>query len=68
MKKLLIIGAIAIGTLASAFPFRTSCGMVFQINDNYAANSTPEALNNTLMGLNMNACGVRPAKIVYYIS
>jgi hypothetical protein len=25
------MGAIAIGTLASAFPFRTSCGKVYNI-------------------------------------
>ena len=31
MKKFLVMGAIAIGTLASAFPFRTSCGKVYNI-------------------------------------
>ena len=28
MKKTLIIGAVIVGTLVSAFPFRTSCGQV----------------------------------------
>jgi hypothetical protein len=65
MKKVFIIGAVVIGTLASAFPFRTSCGMVFQFNDQ---NMTPAAVDWNLRQLNFNACGVFPTKIVYYTS
>ncbi|GAA4150520.1 hypothetical protein GCM10022217_03540 [Chryseobacterium ginsenosidimutans] len=65
MKKVFIIGAVVIGTLASAFPFRTSCGLVFQVNPQ---NMTPEAVNFQLTQLNFNACGVFPTRIVYYIS
>ncbi|MGH1519640.1 hypothetical protein [Chryseobacterium sp. JK1] len=69
MKKTLILAMVFLGiSSVFAFPFRSSCGIVFQINKNYAANVTTEALTSTLMGLNMSACGVRPAHIVYYIS
>ena len=68
MKKLFVIGAVAIGTIASAFPFRTSCGIVFQINNNYAASVTRETLTHTLMQLNYNACGTFPSGITYYTS
>ena len=68
MKKLFVIGAIAVGTLASALPFRTTCGIVFQINDNYVKNATPKALENTMSQLNYNACGTFPTRFVYYTS
>jgi hypothetical protein len=65
MKKVFIIGAVIIGTLASAFPFRTSCGIVFQFNPQ---NLTPAAVDFQLRQLNFNACGVFPTKIVYFTS
>ena len=68
MKKLFIIGAIAIGTIESAFPFRSSCGIVFHINNDYAASVTREKLTHTLMQLNYSACGTVPSGIIYYTS
>ena len=66
MKKTLLVGALLIAGIVSAFPFRTSCGMVFQINNDYAAGVTREALTSTLSALNFNACGSFPSSIVYY--
>lgn len=68
MKKLFISGAIAVGTMASALPFRTTCGIVFQINDDYVKNVTPAALEHTMSQLNFNACGVFPTRFIYYTS
>lgn len=68
MKKLFIAGALAIGVIASAFPFRSSCGIVFQINDAWASNVTPSYLETSLKELNADACGVYPSKIVFYYS
>lgn len=68
MKKLFIIGALAIGVIASAFPFKSSCGIVFQINEDSVKHMTPSELDRTLKGLNFNACGVFPSKIVYFTS
>ena len=67
MKKTLILGMVFLGiSSVFAFPFRSSCGMVFQINDNYAASVPRAQLTQTLSGLNFNACGSFPAGIVYY--
>jgi hypothetical protein len=68
MKKLFVIGAVAIGTIASAFPFRTSCGMVFQISNDYAASVTRATLTHTLKQLNYSACGTVPSTITFYTS
>ncbi len=68
MKKLLIIGAVIIGSVVSAFPFRSSCNIVFQINDNWASNVTPSYLETALKELNANACGVYPDRIIFYRS
>lgn len=68
MKKLLFTCAVIIGTLVSAFPFRSSCGTVFQINDQWASNVTISYLETALKELNANACGVYPSKIIFYYS
>ncbi len=68
MKKLFVIGAVAIGTIASAFPFRTSCGMVFQIDSQSVKHMTPERLTHTLKQLNYSACGTVPSTITFYTS
>jgi len=65
MKKLFIIGAVAVGTIVSAFPFRSSCGMVFQINDWSVSHMTPAELKDTLSALNFNACGTHATIILY---
>lgn len=68
MKKTILLGTLLLAGIVSAFPFRTTCGMVFQINENYAKNATPQALDHTLKQLNYSACGTIPASIVYYTS
>lgn len=65
MKKLLVIGTVAIGSFVSAFPFRSSCGMVFQINDSSTSQMTIAELKDTLSALNFNACGVHATIIIY---
>ena len=65
MKKLLIIGAVTIGTVVSAFPFRTSCGIVFQIDNWSTSYMTDAQLQTALSGLNFNACGVHANVIIY---
>ena len=66
MKKLLFTCAVIIGTLVSAFPFRSSCNIVFQIDNNWASNVTPSHLETALKDLNAKACGVYPDKIIIY--
>jgi hypothetical protein len=67
MKKLFILGMFALGTASVfAFPFRTTCGIVFSIDDHYADTVSTPRLTNDLMYLNFNACGQFPSRIVYY--
>lgn len=68
MKKLFITSAVLIGTIVSALPVRTSCGMVMYISDSFVANATPQALDYTISQLNFNVCGVFPTRIIYYTS
>lgn len=68
MKKLLVIGAVVIGSVVSAFPFRTTCNIVFQISEESVKHMTPEKLTHTLKQLNYSACGTVPDRIVYYVS
>ncbi len=69
MKKAFIIGAIAIGTLASAFPFRTSCGKVVQVSAGivYAGDNT-DTLQEALAQLNTMLCGTptKASQIIIY--
>lgn len=65
MKKLFIIGAVAIGTLASAFPFRTSCGQVVSVTDTQGYSF--EQITNYLIIVNEQVCGVKPKGITLHI-
>lgn len=67
MKKLFIFGAIAIGTLASAFPFRTSCGQVVNVSEGITYN-TNDTLQEALAQLNTMICGTptKASQIVVY--
>lgn len=56
MKKAFIIGAIAIGTIASAFPFRTSCGKVVSVSESITFH-TNDTLQEALAQLNTMICG-----------
>ncbi len=68
MKKLFVIGAVAIGTIASAFPFRTSCGMVFQIDSQSVKHMTPERLTHTLKTIKLQRLWTVPSTITFYTS
>jgi hypothetical protein len=65
MKKLFIIGAVAIGTLASAFPFRTSCGQVVNVTE--TEGFSVEQVRNFLGYVNYRVCGITPQSITIYI-
>ena len=65
MKKVFIIGAVAIGTLASAFPFRTSCGTV--VNVTQTEGYTMEQITTFLQFVNYNECGTKPKGITLFI-
>lgn len=69
MKKVFIIGAIAIGTIASAFPFRTSCGKVVNVSEGivYAGDHT-DTMQEALAQLNTLICHVptKPSQITVY--
>ncbi|PVV57492.1 hypothetical protein [Chryseobacterium sp. HMWF035] len=64
MKKILVMGAIAIGTLASAFPFRTSCGKVYNITG--TTGMSISAIAEFCNDVNFIACGENANIIVYY--
>lgn len=64
MKKAFIIGAVVIGTLASAFPFRTSCGKVYNITG--TSGMTISAIAEFCNDVNFIACGENATITVYY--
>lgn len=66
MKKILILGAVAIGTLVSAFPFRTSCGTVVQVNEAGIKDMEYGQVVNTLKLINGSVCGTTNVSIVVY--
>lgn len=68
MKKLLVLGAVIIGSVVSAFPFRTTCNIVFQIDGPSVKHMTREQLTHTMKQLNYSACGTVPSSIVFYTS
>lgn len=67
MKKILIIGAVAFGTLVSAFPFRTSCGKVVNVSEGITAH-TNQTLQEALTELNEFICKTptKPSQIIIY--
>ncbi|MBB4808317.1 hypothetical protein HNP38_003664 [Chryseobacterium defluvii] len=63
MKKLFIVGAVAIGTIASAFPFRTSCGKVYNITG--TSGMSLSAIAEFCNDVNFIACGENTNVILY---
>jgi hypothetical protein len=55
MKKTLLVGALLVAGVVSAFPFRTSCGKVLQVSNSYAQLSN-SALSDVLTIMNGDAC------------
>ncbi|MFS4427884.1 hypothetical protein [Chryseobacterium sp. S90] len=65
MKKTLLVGALFITSIVSAFPFRTSCGTV--VNVTQTEGYTMEQITNFLQFVNYNECGTKPKGITIYI-
>ncbi|WNI34700.1 hypothetical protein [Chryseobacterium sp. SG20098] len=68
MKKTILLGALLIAGIVSAFPFRTSCGKVLQISQTIANNMTLDQLGDYLGDVNGQACpGSGPVAVhIYY--
>lgn len=68
MKKTLLLSALFIAGILSAFPFRTSCGRVLQVSQTIANNMSLDQLADYLGDVNSSACpGSGPVAIhIYY--
>ncbi|SIS88010.1 hypothetical protein [Chryseobacterium gambrini] len=66
MKKTLLIGALFIAGIVSAFPFRTSCGTVIQVNDSGMGDMTYDQVIKTLKLMNGVVCGTTNVSITIY--
>lgn len=68
MKKTILLGAILVAGVVSAFPFRTSCGKVLQVSNSYAQLSN-SALADVLEIMNGDACpkdkGIATVTVIY---
>lgn len=62
MKKLFILGAVTIGTLVSAFPFRTSCGTIVSVN---GATGSLAHIENICESINLAVCGTFTTVTLY---
>ncbi|MGH1517505.1 hypothetical protein [Chryseobacterium sp. JK1] len=65
MKKTLLVGALFIVGIVSAFPFRTSCGHV--VNVTQTEGYTMEQITTFLQFVNYNECGTKPKGITLFI-
>ncbi|RQO39319.1 hypothetical protein DBR39_10070 [Chryseobacterium sp. KBW03] len=65
MKKTLLAVTLLIAGVASAFPFRTSCGTV--VNVTQTQGYTMEQVTTFLQFVNYNECGTTPKGITLYI-
>jgi hypothetical protein len=63
MKKLFIVGAVTIGNLVSAFPFRTSCGKIVMVN---GATGSLAHIENICESINFVVCGEFAEITIYY--
>jgi len=67
MKKTLIFGMVFLGiSSVFAFPFRTSCGKVLQVNEAGIADMEYGQVINTLKLMNGAACGTTNVSIILY--
>lgn len=56
MKKTLLVAGLLVAGVASAFPFRTSCGTVLQVSQTIADHMTQSQLSGYLTDLNAETC------------
>lgn len=66
MKKTLFVTALLAASVLSAFPFRTSCGKVLQVNEAGIEKMTYTQVVNTLKIMNGVACGTTNVGITIY--
>jgi len=62
MKKTLLVGALFITGVLSAFPFRTSCGQIVMVN---GASGSLAHIENICESINLAVCG-EFANVVLY--
>ncbi len=66
MKKTLLAITLGIAGIASAFPFRTSCGTVIQVDGNGMGEMTYDQVIKTLKLMNGAVCGTTNVSITIY--
>ncbi|UKB82329.1 hypothetical protein LF887_15085 [Chryseobacterium sp. MEBOG06] len=62
MKKTLLVGALFIAGIASAFPFRTSCGQILMVN---GASGSLAHIENICESINLAVCGTFADVVLY---
>ena len=65
MKKTLLVGALLIAGVVSAFPFRTSCGKTLQVSQTIADHMTLDQLSDYLADVNGEVCPGAGAVVVH---
>lgn len=65
MKKAILLGALFVAGIVSAFPFRTSCGKVVQVSQTIANNMSMDQLANYLGDVNGEQCPGSGAVVVH---
>ncbi|HCA09848.1 hypothetical protein [Chryseobacterium sp.] len=64
MKKTILLGTLFLTGVVSAFPFRTSCGKIYEVSGTQGMSLNQVA--SELSDINLIACGERPSSIVIY--
>ncbi|RQO40833.1 hypothetical protein DBR39_07820 [Chryseobacterium sp. KBW03] len=62
MKKTILLSALLIAGVVSAFPFRTSCGQVVMVN---GATGSLAHIENICESINLAVCGTYANVILY---
>ncbi|SEW09384.1 hypothetical protein SAMN05421841_0995 [Chryseobacterium wanjuense] len=62
MKKTLLLGALFIAGVVSAFPFRTSCGTIVMVN---GASGSLSHIENICESINLAVCGTYADVVLY---
>ena len=62
MKKTLLVGALFVAGVVSAFPFRTSCGTIVMVN---GASGSLAHIENICESINLVVCGTYADVVLY---
>lgn len=68
MKKTILLGALLVAGVVSAFPLRTSCGKVVEVSQTIANNMTMNQLANYLGDVNSEVCPGAGGVVVHIYS